>query len=72
MAQGRVLILNDRGIPIATVVVPGRDEGKYLRTTNLAFKPGTREGYITAGGEGGAWIFKFDAIAQGATLFSHR
>jgi lactonase len=72
MAQGRVLILNNRGIPIANVVVPGRDEGKYLKTTNLAFKPGTREAYITAGGEGGAWIFKFEAIAEGATLFSHR
>ncbi len=72
MQQGRVLILNDRGIPIANVVVPGRDEGKYLKTANLAFKPGTREGYITAGGEGGAWVFKFEAIAQGATLFSHR
>jgi lactonase len=71
MNQGRVIILNDRGIPIANVVVPGRDEGKYLKTTNLAFKPGTKEGYITAGG-GGAWIFKFEAITQGATLFSHR
>jgi lactonase len=70
--QGRVVILNDRGIPIANVVVPGRDEGKYLKTTNLAIKPGTREGYLCGSGEGGAWIFKFETLAEGLTLFSHQ
>ena len=70
--QGRVVILNDRGIPVANVVVQGRDEGKYLKTTNLAIKPGTREGYLCASGEGGAWIFKFKALANGLMLFSHQ
>lgn len=70
--QGRVLILNKRGIPIANVVVSGRDEGNYLKTTNLTFKPGTSEAYLCASGEGGAWIFKFEGLAKGVTLFSHR
>lgn len=70
--QGRVLVLNKGGIPVANVVIPGRDEGKGLRTTNLAFRPGTREGYITTSGEGGAWIYKFKGLAEGLTLFSHQ
>jgi len=69
--QGRVVVLNAHGIPIANVVVPERDEGMHLRTTNLAFKPGTNEGYITAGGEGGPCIYKFLGLAVGLSLFSH-
>lgn len=72
MGQGRLIIFNNRGIPIANVLVPGRDEGKHLLSANLAFKPGTKEAYITAGGQGGAWIFKFDALEPGVTLFSQR
>lgn len=72
MGQGRIIVLNAHGLPVANVVVPGRDEGKNLKTTNLAFKPGTAEGYITSSGESGAWIFKFKALAEGLTLFSHQ
>ena len=70
--QGRVLILNNMGIPVAQVLIPGRDEGKLLRTTNLAFKPGTDQAYITASGTGGAWIYRFKGLAKGLTLFSHQ
>jgi lactonase len=69
--QGRIIISNSLGIPIANVVVPGREDGKSLATTNLAFRPGTNEGYITASGVGGAWIYKFRGLAAGLTLFSH-
>ena len=72
MFQGRIVILNDSGIPIANVLLPGRDEGKQLMSTNLALKPGTKEAYITAGGAGGATIFRFQALAEGVTLFSHQ
>ena len=70
--QGRAVILNSSGIPIANVVIPGRDEGKHLVTTNLAFKPGTNEVYIMAAGVGGAWIYKFQGLAHGLTLYSHQ
>lgn len=70
--QGRLLILNNRGIPLANVLVPGRDEGKHLRTTNLAFKPGTDEAYLVASGEGGACIYTFKGLAKGLTLYSHQ
>jgi lactonase len=69
--QGRIIVLNAFGVPVANVVVPGRDEGLSLSTTNLAFKPGTREAYITASGSGGAWIYKFTGLAEGLPLFSH-
>lgn len=70
--QGRALILNKRGIPIANVLIPGRDEGKNLGTTKLAFKPGTNEVFIMAWGKAGAWIYKFRGLAQGLKLFSHQ
>ena len=70
--QGRAQILNNRGVPIANVLIPGREQGKHLTTSNLAFKPGTDEAYIMAGGEGGAWIYKFRGLAQGLNLYSHQ
>jgi hypothetical protein len=33
--QGRLLVFGANGIPIANVLIPGRDEGKLLRTTNV-------------------------------------
>jgi len=69
--QGRVVVLR-AGIPVAQVLIPGRDEGKYLRVTNLAFKPGTADGYITLSGNGGAWVYKFRGLAEGLKLFSHQ
>lgn len=70
--QGRVLILNKQGIPLANVLVPDRDQNKHLRTTNVAFKPGTDEVYLTASGEGGACIFRFKGLAKGLMPFSHQ
>ena len=72
MGQGRIVVLNKQGIPVANVVIPERDEGRLLRTSNLAFRPGTKEGYITTSGEGGAWIYRFEGLAEGLPLFSHQ
>jgi lactonase len=72
MGQGRIIVLNAHGIPVANVVIPRRNEGKYLRTSNLAFKPGTSEGYVTTSGVGGAWIYRFEGLARGLPLFSHQ
>jgi len=68
--QGRIIVSNALGIPVANVIVPGRDDGKSLGTTNLAFKPDTSEGYITTSGVGGAWIYTFRGLAEGLKLFS--
>lgn len=70
--QGRLLILNKFGLPLANVLIPGRDEGKHLRSTNVAFKPGTNEAFITTAGDAGGWIYKFQGLAEGLQLFSHQ
>jgi lactonase len=70
--QGRVVVFNKRGLPIANVLIPGRDEGKHLVTTNVAFKPGTDEAYITLSGRGGAWIYKFKGLTKGLPLFAEK
>lgn len=69
--QGRIVVLR-AGIPVAQVLIPGREEGQYLRATNVAFKPGTSDVYITTSGNGGAWIYKFRGLAKGLKLYSHQ
>jgi lactonase len=71
--HGKVLIFNKHGIPIASVLMPGRDRGELIRTANVVFKPSTADAYVAASGEaGGAWIYKFQGLAEGAPLFSHQ
>jgi len=69
--QGRVVVLR-AGVPIAQVVIPGRDEGKHILVTNAAFKPGTSEVYLTLAGKDGGWIYTFPGLAEGLKLFSHQ
>jgi lactonase len=67
--QGRIVVLNPKGIPIANVFMPGRDEGRQLGVTNLKFKPGTDEAYATVSGADGGWVYKFRGLAKALTLF---
>jgi lactonase len=73
--QGRVLVFNRNGIPIGQVLLPGRDEGHNLQSTNMAIKPETDDVYIVAsdgnGGQG-ATIFHAKIFAKALTLYSHR
>jgi lactonase len=68
--QGRIVVLNPRGIPIANVLIPDRDEGMHLGVTNVKFKPGTDEAYATVSGKGGGWVYKFKGLTKSITLFS--
>jgi lactonase len=71
--QGRILVFDKKGKPIATVLMPGRDRGELLSTTNIEFKPGTDEVYAVAAGDpGGTWIYKFKGLAKGAPRYSHQ
>jgi lactonase len=71
--QGRLLVFDKTGKPIATVLMPGRDNGALLSTTNIEFMPGTNDAYAVAAGEPtGTWIYKFPGLAKGAPLFSHQ
>jgi lactonase len=73
--QGRALAFNRSGIPIGQILLPGREEGHNLRSTNLAIKPGSNDLYIvTSDGEGGqgATIFHANAFAKALALYSHQ
>ena len=73
--QGRVLVLNPNGIPIGQILIPGRERGHFLRSTSMAFKPGTQELYIVAsdGEKGeGAVIFRASVFTKGLTLYSQQ
>jgi lactonase len=67
--QGRIAVLNPKGIPVANVLIPGRDEGLHLAVTNVKFKPGTDEAYATVSGKGGGWVYKFKGLAKAVALF---
>jgi lactonase len=73
--QARVMVFNRNGLPIGQILLPKRDEGHNLRSTSMAFKPGTDELYIFTndwdGGEG-SQIFKTNGFANGTALYSHQ
>ena len=66
--QGRVLAFGSHGIPIGQILLPGREDDRFLRSTSLAFVPGSRDVVIVARdefGDGGAMIFRAQALDQG-------
>lgn len=63
---GKVLVWDPQGNQVATIVLSGAPATGTLRTTNLAIRPGTRDGYLTASGPAGGWVYRFDAVADGA------
>jgi lactonase len=73
--QGRVLVFNRNGIPIGQILLPGREEGHNLQSTNMAIKPGTDDLYIvTSDGSGGqgSTIFHAKTFAKALPLYSHQ
>jgi lactonase len=73
--QGRVVVFNGNGIPIGQVLLPGRDDGHNLQSTNMAIKPGTNDLFIVttdADGGGGATIFHAKTFAKALRLYSHQ
>lgn len=73
--QGRILAFSSYGVPVGQILLPGRDENHFLKSTSLAFVPGSRDVVIVSrdeiGGRG-AMIFCAQAIASGVTMFSHQ
>ena len=73
--QGRILAFSSTGIPIGQILLPGREDNHFLKSTSLAFVPGTRDVVIVARdelGDRGSMIFKAQGLTQGVTLFSHQ
>lgn len=44
--QGRCLIFNSSGSPIGQILIPGREEGKMMKSTHVMLRPDTNEAYI--------------------------
>ncbi|RPD96795.1 SMP-30/gluconolactonase/LRE family protein [Candidatus Pantoea deserta] len=67
--QGRVIALNSNAIPVGQITIPGRDKGEFLRTANLAIRPGTHELYILSSGDAehhsGAAVFRSNSLGKG-------
>jgi len=65
--QGKVLVFNKDGIPIGLILIPGREEGRNLFSTHVAFIPGTNQLVICTadvGGTNGQWIFTARGFAK--------
>lgn len=72
--QGRVMVFNPMGMPIGQILLPGRDEGHFLRSTSMAIRPGTCELYIVSNdwnGGRGSMIFRSESVAPALPLYSH-
>lgn len=67
--QGRILVYNKYGFPIGQIFMPGRKEGRNLRTTHPCIRPGTNEIYICANDDVSkkACIFKAGSFAPANT-----
>ncbi|MEY4139288.1 MAG: hypothetical protein RLZZ371_1470 [Pseudomonadota bacterium] len=73
--QARILVLSPFGIPIGQILLPGRENNQYLKSTSLALVPGSRDLLIVARdvvGDGGAMIFAARGPAPGFPMFSHQ
>jgi lactonase len=63
--DGEILVWNEHGEPRQTIKIPQNLGKPELSATNLAIKPGTREGYVVVGGAAGGFVYKFKALAKG-------
>ena len=73
--QGRILVFSPYGIPIGQILLPGREKNQFLKSTSLAFFPGSSDLVIVSRDEvggGGSVIFKAKGFAKGVNLFSHQ
>lgn len=73
--QGRILVFNRNGMPIGQILLPGRGDGHNLRSTSMAFRPGTSDLLIFTNdwdqGEG-SQIFRAAGFAKGTPLYGNQ
>jgi len=73
--QGRFMVFSPQGVPIGQILLPGRDEGCFLKSTSLALRPGSRDLVMVSRDErggGGSMIFAARGPADGFAMFSHQ
>ena len=73
--QARILVFNSYGIPVGQILLPGRENNHFLKSTSLAILPGSRDLVIVArdelGGRG-SMIFAAKGLAEGFAMYSHQ
>lgn len=62
--RAAIEVFDASGQKVSTISIPSHDE-EISSATNIAIAPGTNEGYATASGKGGGWIYTFEALAEG-------
>jgi lactonase len=73
--QARYLVFSPYGIPIGQILLPGREQDRFLKCTSLALRPGSRELLMVGRdelGDGGSMVFAARGFAEGHALFSHQ
>lgn len=72
--QGRILVFSPFGVPIGQILLPGREDNRFLQCTSLAIKPGSRELLIVGWdlNGGGSMVFAASGPAPGFAMFSHQ
>jgi lactonase len=62
---GKVLVWNNQGELLETVVIPQTFPRSQVLSSNIAIEPGTRRAFITVGGRNGAFLYSFKAPGRG-------
>lgn len=70
MEGGRILVLNQDGIPVQNILLSDRDSGTCMKTPNVAISPYENKGYLLAAGTSGAWIYQFDSFSNSSPYFA--
>lgn len=65
LGHGCVPVFNSLGHPIARIMIPGREEGRYLDVTHPTVRPGHKEVYITVNDPSGCAIYRCGSFAPG-------
>ncbi len=61
--RAAILVYDSEGNLVADIVIP--EDAEMSSATNIAIQPGTTNGFITASGSAGGFLFTFDALADG-------
>jgi lactonase len=74
--QGRVLVFSPYGIPIGQILMPGRENDRFLKCTSLAIRPGSRDLFVVSWNDEGkdtsSMVFAANGFADGLFPYSHQ
>lgn len=73
--QGRVMVFNERGLPIHQILLPERETGKNLVTTSVAINPENDELFIVSSNDEAkqpAAVFRASALSSGILPLNKR